>query len=177
MSYEQIIVDRKDRVGIITLNRPAVRNAMNRELSHALLEALHQVRERAEIRVAVITGAGRTFSAGADLSKLELFISIHVFAKDPGAVINNDFSPPFAIGRKICAVSPWLDSGNKCPDNIGCGRRCLRNSCERGGCGRPPSWGRCCSWCSGDDCWCHRRRNSGSGRRKCRRWCGRFNRS
>jgi enoyl-CoA hydratase/carnithine racemase len=56
-------------MAVITLNRTAVRNAMNRELSGALMEALQRVREDTDIRVAVITGAGRTFSAGADLKE------------------------------------------------------------------------------------------------------------
>jgi E-phenylitaconyl-CoA hydratase len=56
-------------VAVITLNRPAVRNALNRELSQALMEALQRVRTDEDIRVAVLTGAGRTFSAGADLKE------------------------------------------------------------------------------------------------------------
>jgi E-phenylitaconyl-CoA hydratase len=63
------LFDLTDHVAVITLNRPEVRNAINRELSAALLEALHRVREEDDIRVAVITGAGRTFSAGADLKE------------------------------------------------------------------------------------------------------------
>jgi enoyl-CoA hydratase/carnithine racemase len=69
VSSDTVLFDLTDHVAVITLNRPAVRNAMNRELSHALLEALHRVREEGDIRAAVITGAGRTFSAGADLKE------------------------------------------------------------------------------------------------------------
>jgi E-phenylitaconyl-CoA hydratase len=69
MSSHTLLFDRTDHVAVITLNRPEVRNAMNRELSGALLEALHRVRAEDDIRVAVITGAGRTFSAGADLKE------------------------------------------------------------------------------------------------------------
>jgi (E)-benzylidenesuccinyl-CoA hydratase len=58
-----------NHVAVLTLNRPAVRNAMNRELRQALVEALHRVRTDAEIRVAILTGTGRTFSAGADLKE------------------------------------------------------------------------------------------------------------
>lgn len=69
MSSPTLLFDLTDHVAVITLNRPEVRNAINRELSAALLEALHRVREEDDIRVAVITGAGRTFSAGADLKE------------------------------------------------------------------------------------------------------------
>jgi len=69
MSSETLLFDLTEQVATITLNRPAVRNAMNRELSGALVEALQRVRDDPEIRVAVITGAGKTFSAGADLKE------------------------------------------------------------------------------------------------------------
>jgi E-phenylitaconyl-CoA hydratase len=67
VSSDTLVFDLSDNVAIITLNRPDVRNAMNRELGGALREALQRVREDPDIRVAVLTGAGRTFSAGADL--------------------------------------------------------------------------------------------------------------
>ena len=69
MSSDTLRFDLTDYVAVITLNRPEVRNAMNRELSGALMEALQRVREDPDIRAAVITGAGRTFSAGADLKE------------------------------------------------------------------------------------------------------------
>jgi E-phenylitaconyl-CoA hydratase len=69
VSSDTLLFDLTDNVAVIALNRPEVRNAMNRELSGALVEALQRVREDADIRVAVITGAGRTFSAGADLKE------------------------------------------------------------------------------------------------------------
>jgi E-phenylitaconyl-CoA hydratase len=69
VSSDTVLFDLADKVAVITLNRPAVRNAMNSELRQALAEALHRVREEDDIRAAVITGAGRTFSAGADLKE------------------------------------------------------------------------------------------------------------
>lgn len=69
MSSDALLFDLTDKVAVITLNRPQVRNAMNRELSRALLEALQRVREDADIRAAILTGAGRTFCAGADLKE------------------------------------------------------------------------------------------------------------
>jgi (E)-benzylidenesuccinyl-CoA hydratase len=69
MSSDTVLFELDEQVAIITLNRPAVRNAMNSELRLALTEALHRVRQDDDIRAAVITGAGRTFSAGADLKE------------------------------------------------------------------------------------------------------------
>jgi enoyl-CoA hydratase/carnithine racemase len=69
VSSDTVLFDLTDQVAVITLNRPAVRNAMNRELSHALMEALQRVQAEADIRAAIITGAGRTFCAGADLKE------------------------------------------------------------------------------------------------------------
>ena len=69
MSSDTVQFDLADQVAIITLNRPSQRNAMNRELSGALMEALQHVRDDADIRVAVLMGAGGTFCAGADLKE------------------------------------------------------------------------------------------------------------
>jgi enoyl-CoA hydratase/carnithine racemase len=62
-----VLFDVTDGIATITLNRPDQMNSINAELSAALMESLKQVRARADIRVAVITGNGRAFCAGADL--------------------------------------------------------------------------------------------------------------
>lgn len=54
-------------VATITLNRPDQMNTINADLSAGLMDALKQVRSRDDIRVAVLTGNGRAFCAGADL--------------------------------------------------------------------------------------------------------------
>ncbi|MEO9256200.1 MAG: enoyl-CoA hydratase/isomerase family protein [Tepidiformaceae bacterium] len=56
-----------DGVATITLNRPEQMNTINGELSAGLMNALREVRSRDDIRVAVLTGNGRAFCAGADL--------------------------------------------------------------------------------------------------------------
>ncbi len=54
-------------VATITLNRPDAMNSINADLSAGLMDALHQVRDREDVRVAILTGNGRAFCAGADL--------------------------------------------------------------------------------------------------------------
>jgi enoyl-CoA hydratase len=68
MTYEHILLDREDGVGIITLNRPDVLNAMNRQLSAELAQAVKSCDANDEIGCIVITGAGeKAFSAGGDI--------------------------------------------------------------------------------------------------------------
>jgi enoyl-CoA hydratase/carnithine racemase len=67
MSYEHILVETEDGVGIITLNRPDKLNAMNRRLSGELHEAVKRFEADDAIGVIVFTGAGRAFSAGGDI--------------------------------------------------------------------------------------------------------------
>jgi enoyl-CoA hydratase len=60
-------VERKGRVGIIRLNRPEARNAVNGELANGVEGALDEWEDDDDIQAVVITGNGPTFSAGADL--------------------------------------------------------------------------------------------------------------
>src|SRR4051795_7666218 len=68
MTYEHILVDKEDGVGLVTLNRPEKLNAMNRKLSGELRDAVKELDADETIGCIVITGAGdRAFSAGGDI--------------------------------------------------------------------------------------------------------------
>lgn len=68
MAHEHILVESEDGVGIITLNRPDVLNAMNRKLSSELHQAVKAMDADEAIGCIVITGSGeRAFSAGGDI--------------------------------------------------------------------------------------------------------------
>lgn len=68
MGYETIVVSREGGVATITLNRPKVLNAYNVQMGAELFGALHELDLDDAIRAIVVTGAGRAFCAGADLS-------------------------------------------------------------------------------------------------------------
>ena len=70
MAYEHILVDIEDGVAIVTLNRPAQLNAMNRKLSQELHQAVKDMERDDRVGCIVITGAGeRAFSAGGDIKE------------------------------------------------------------------------------------------------------------
>ena len=71
MSYQNIIVDNHDGIGIITLNRPEVLNALNRDLAKEQYEAFQEMENNPQIKAVIFTGKGdRAFSAGADIHEI-----------------------------------------------------------------------------------------------------------
>ena len=68
MAYEQIITETADGVLTITLNRPDKLNAFTPRMMHELIDAFDHADSDDAVRVVIVTGAGRAFCAGADLS-------------------------------------------------------------------------------------------------------------
>lgn len=69
MELETIELDKRDHIATITLNRPEKLNAFNPRMYGDLARAAKAVSDDDDIRVGVLTGAGRAFSAGADISQ------------------------------------------------------------------------------------------------------------
>src|SRR5271169_5527175 len=67
MGYETIILEKRDSMGIITLNRPQRLNAWTPLMGAELADAFRAVDRDPSVRVAVLTGSGRGFCAGADM--------------------------------------------------------------------------------------------------------------
>ena len=67
-----VLIDEDGPVRLLTLNDPERANPLSWELVTALTEALRSAAEAPEVRAVILTGAGRHFSAGADLSALRL---------------------------------------------------------------------------------------------------------
>ncbi|MFO1519010.1 MAG: enoyl-CoA hydratase/isomerase family protein [bacterium] len=67
-TFETLLVEIKDQVATVTLNRPDVHNAFNETLIAELSEAMDLLSQEAAVRAIVITGAGASFCAGGDLN-------------------------------------------------------------------------------------------------------------
>lgn len=70
MDYETIIVEIKDRVGLIRLNRPKVLNALNQTVITELMDALEQLDANDDVGCIVLTGNEKAFAAGADIREM-----------------------------------------------------------------------------------------------------------
>jgi len=103
-SYETLLLERRGRVAVITINRPQKLNALNIQTRAEGAAALDELREDESVRVVVITGAGeKAFVAGADIGEFEgrtavsqrdvmtarsLFTAVDTFPKPVIAMIN-----------------------------------------------------------------------------------------
>jgi 2-(1,2-epoxy-1,2-dihydrophenyl)acetyl-CoA isomerase len=70
MSFETVVLERKDGVATLTLNRPEKLNAINRKMVEELNEAVVEVAKDRDVRALVVTGAGRGFCSGADVGDM-----------------------------------------------------------------------------------------------------------
>jgi 2-(1,2-epoxy-1,2-dihydrophenyl)acetyl-CoA isomerase len=70
LNLETVVLERSERVAWVTLNRPAALNAWTPQLGRELTEAIDDAAADPDVRVIVLTGAGRAFSSGADLKDI-----------------------------------------------------------------------------------------------------------
>ncbi|MET0699269.1 MAG: enoyl-CoA hydratase [Mycobacterium sp.] len=82
MSYETILVQTEERVGIITLNRPKALNALNAQVMHEVTTAAAEFDDDSGIGAIIITGSEKAFAAGADIKEMAGLSFAEVFGSD-----------------------------------------------------------------------------------------------
>ena len=89
-----VLYEEHGPVAVVTLNRPAALNSFDRQMHHDLWAAFDQAEANDQIRAMVLTGAGRGFCAGADLSSFDFTPGPDRVARaDPGPIIDQAFNP------------------------------------------------------------------------------------
>lgn len=108
MTQPSILLEIDQGVALLTLNRPDSLNSFNAEMHAEIREAISQVRKNSEVRALVITGSGRGFCAGQDLSDRN--VAPGAEAPDLGESIEKRYNPLLRSIRElpmpvICAVN------------------------------------------------------------------------
>jgi enoyl-CoA hydratase len=70
-TYTTLTLEKKEHVALLTFNRPEVLNALNTTVATESLDALQSIENDPDIRVLILTGAGRSFVAGADIAEMQ----------------------------------------------------------------------------------------------------------
>ena len=108
MSFESILIETRERVGLITLNRPQALNALNTQVLDELNQALDQFENDPNIGCVVLTGSSKAFAAGADIKQM-------VDLQYPQVFMDDFFSPADRIANRrkplIAAVAGYALGG------------------------------------------------------------------
>jgi len=111
MAFKTLIVEIRDHVSLIRLNRPDDLNALDTELLGELVTALREADDTDKIRVIVITGNERAFAAGADIKEMSGKTFIDVVSEDMFGSINAEFE---RVRKPIIAAVSGFALGGGC---------------------------------------------------------------
>lgn len=112
LKNEMVLFEKKERLCIVTLNRPEKLNAFNVSLIQEFQEVLDFIIEDDEISVVIVTGAGRAFSVGADLDMLNDLGTPEVFRRDIRRLWHKSFGTIEDMEKLfIAALNGWTLGG------------------------------------------------------------------
>lgn len=102
----EVLVEEDDGLLVITINRPHVRNAVNRAVSYAVCAAVDELDRRDDLRVGILTGAGGTFCTGMDL---KAFLAGEITRVEGRGILGIAMTPP--VKPLIAAVEGFALAG------------------------------------------------------------------
>ena len=127
-----VTLEKKGPVGVVTMNRPEALNALDKQVLEDLNTVLDQVEADPEILVAVVTGAGRSFVAGADIGQMSGFTAVE--GKAFGAYGNGVFLKLENLTKPTIAAVNGFALGGGCELSMACD---IRLASEKAKFGQP----------------------------------------
>src|ERR1700749_1575678 len=131
MSFENILVEKKNSIAYVTVNRPKVLNALNMATMEELRSAFHDIKNDASIRVVIMTGSGeKAFIAGADIG--ELAKNDAVAAKEYTHRGQNVLNLIENLGKPVIACINGVALGGGCEVAMACTMRLASENAKFG---------------------------------------------
>lgn len=131
MNYENILVEKKNSIVYVTINRPKVLNALNAATMEELRAAFHDIKQDAAIRVVIFTGAGdKAFIAGADIG--ELAVQDAVGGKEYTHRGQNVLNLIENLGKPVIACINGFALGGGCEIAMACTMRLASDNAKLG---------------------------------------------
>jgi enoyl-CoA hydratase len=111
---DEVLVERREGVLVITINRPEARNAINGAVAAGIAAALDELDADDELRVGVLTGAGGTFSAGMDLKAFLAGEKPHVPGRGFAGLVERPPSTPLIAAVEGPALAGGFEIALAC---------------------------------------------------------------
>ena len=127
-----VTLEKQGHVGVVTMNRPEALNALNDQVLRDLDAVLTQAEEDAELYVLVVTGAGRSFVAGADIGQMSGFSAVE--GKAFGVYGNQVFAELENLSKPTIAAVNGFALGGGCELAMACD---IRLASEKAKFGQP----------------------------------------
>ena len=131
MTFSNILLEKKNAIAYVTVNRPKVLNALNMATMEELRSTFHDIKNDANIRVVILTGAGeKAFVAGADISELAKrdAVSAKQYAQRGQSVLNLIEN----LGKPVIACINGFALGGGCELALACTMRLASDNAKFG---------------------------------------------
>ncbi len=131
MNYENILVEKKNSIAYVTVNRPKVLNALNMATMEELRGAFHDIKGDDSVRVAILTGSGeKAFIAGADIGELAKHDSVtgKAYTHKGQSVLNLIEN----LGKPVIACINGFALGGGCEIAMACTMRLASENAKLG---------------------------------------------
>src|ERR1700745_3830172 len=131
MSFENILLEKKNSIACVTVNRPKVLNALNMATMEELRAAFHDIKNDKGIRVVILTGAGeKAFISGADISELAKHDAVS--GKEHTHRGQNVLNLIENLGKPVIACINGFALGGGCEIAIACTMRLATENAKLG---------------------------------------------
>ena len=131
MSFENILLEKKNSIAYVTINRPKVLNALNSATIEELRSVFHEVKSDDSVRVVILTGAGeKAFVAGADIN--ELATQDAVSGKKYALRGQNVFNLIENLGKPVIGCINGFALGGGCELALACTMRLASENAKLG---------------------------------------------
>ena len=133
MNFENILLEKKNAIAYVTVNRPKVLNALNMATMEELRSAFHDIKSDAAVRVVILTGSGeKAFIAGADIAELAGIWCKKFAAKEYTHRGQNVLNLIENLGKPVIACINGFALGGGCEIALACTMRLASENAKLG---------------------------------------------